>query len=74
MTVEGKGIVSDPIYVLQGDITIDDVKAEIAATGINDVKVNKDQKSTKTYSITGAQVNKDYRGIVIKNGKKLIKK
>ncbi len=74
VTVEGKGIVSDPIYVLQGDITIDDVKAEIAATGINDVKVNKDQKSTKTYSITGAQVNKDYRGIVIKNGKKLIKK
>lgn len=73
--IEGKGVVSEPIYVLQGDITIEDVKAAIAA-GIENVTVAKadNQGKAKVYNLSGQQVNGSYKGIVIKNGKKVIKK
>ncbi|MBR5686511.1 MAG: hypothetical protein IKX36_00955 [Prevotella sp.] len=75
IVIEGKGIVSKPIYVLQGDITKEDVLAELEnPTGINTVKADNTANSNKTYSLTGAQVNKHHHGVVIRNGKKMIQK
>lgn len=73
--IEGKGVVSNPIYVLQGDITIEDVQAELDnPTGINTVKTDDTVNNGKTYSLSGAQVNKHHHGVVIRNGKKMIQK
>lgn len=48
---------------------------DFATTSINDISANTSAEQTgKTYSISGQQVNNDYRGIVIKNGKKIVKK
>ncbi|MEE1309252.1 MAG: hypothetical protein UHJ41_04030 [Bacteroidaceae bacterium] len=42
-------------------------------TGINEIKVNK-QQSDAIYNIAGQRVAKDYKGLVIKNGKKYLVK
>lgn len=42
-------------------------------TGINEVKVNK-QQNDAIYNIAGQRVAKDYKGLVIKNGKKYLVK
>ena len=78
IVIEGKGVESNPIYVMQGDITKEDVLEEIAnptppVDGINTVTINK-ASANKTYSLSGAQVNKTHRGIIIRNGKKMIQK
>ncbi|UKK48992.1 alpha-amylase family glycosyl hydrolase [Prevotella sp. E9-3] len=43
-------------------------------TAIEAVKSDKHSTSAKTYTLTGQQANANYRGIVIKNGKKIISK
>ena len=66
---------SDYMYVIQGDLTHEDVLADLATTtGINTVTTAKGVKSTATYNIMGQKVSNNYRGIVIENGKKMIKK
>ena len=42
-------------------------------TGINEIKVNK-QQSDAIYNIAGQRVANDYKGLVIKNGKKYLVK
>ena len=42
-------------------------------TGISSV-VNNNTVSTETYNLAGQRVSKDYKGIVIKNGKKVVNK
>ena len=42
-------------------------------TGITDVKVNK-QQNDAIYNIAGQRVANDYKGLVIKNGKKYLVK
>ena len=42
-------------------------------TGINEVKGNK-QQNDAIYNIAGQRVAKDYKGLVIKNGKKYLVK
>lgn len=47
----------------------------LSATGINNVNADINvEKSAKTFNLAGQQVDKAYKGIVIKNGKKMIQK
>lgn len=62
--IEGRGVTSAPIYVLQGDVE----------TGITDITADKAGKAnTGIYNLNGQRVNKDAKGILIQNGKKYIK-
>ena len=73
-TLSGK---SEPMYIIQGDLTHEDVLEALGITdGIQTVNVEtKPATSAKgMYNITGQRVNKNYHGIVIENGKKVIKK
>lgn len=74
--VEGFEVKSEPIIVVQGDLSIEEAK-ELAAwsTGIDApvVKIDNNGKG-KIYNLNGQQVNDSYKGIVIQNGKKVIKK
>lgn len=44
------------------------------STGIQDVKAEQKQGNDKVYNLSGQVVGKDYKGIVIKNGKKYLMK
>ena len=43
-------------------------------TGISTVKAAAENNSATIYNVAGQQVSKDYKGLVIKNGKKMIQK
>ncbi len=43
-------------------------------TGISEVRANKAAADNKVYNLAGQQVGKDYKGLIIKNGKKFINK
>jgi len=63
--IHGKGVVSDkPITVVQGDVT----------AAINNVHSSNTIKEGPNYNIAGQRVGKDYKGIIIKNGKKQFNK
>ncbi|MBP3726524.1 MAG: hypothetical protein J6I60_04835 [Bacteroidaceae bacterium] len=48
---------------------------EKTATGINDVHVNGNgNANTPRYNLSGQRVDDSYRGIVISNGKKMMKR
>ena len=47
-------------------------KFETGATGINSVKATTEDSSE--YNLAGQQVDKNYKGVVVKNGKKMIQK
>lgn len=66
--LQGKGVTSEPIIVLQGDATVTD--------GINGVEIsnNNVKISGETYNVNGQKVGKSYKGLVINNGKKFIQK
>ena len=53
-------------------IVIDDEEGETTALKFVNDEIVSVQKSGKTYSVMGTEVNEDYRGIVIKNGKKYL--
>jgi hypothetical protein len=75
--VKGYEVESDPIIVVQGDITIEEAKELAAAsTGIENITVVKADKQSKSkiYNLNGQQVNGPYKGIVIRDGKKVINK
>ena len=64
--IQGRGVKSvDPIYVIQGEVEI---------TGINAVKNEFKAVNAATFNMAGQQVNKDFKGLVIKNGKKFMNK
>lgn len=52
------------------DITV----TQGTVTGISDVKVTKTATSGKLYNVAGQRINKDAKGIVIKDGKKILVK
>ena len=77
VTIETLTGTSEPMYIIQGDLTHEDVLEALGITdGIQTVNAQtKPATSAKgMYNITGQRVNHNYRGIVIENGKKLIKK
>lgn len=63
--VVGEGVESNTIYVLQGDATL----------GINNATAaDKTAKNSQMFNIGGQKVEKSFKGLVIKNGKKFINK
>ena len=48
--------------------------ADAATTGINTFKAVAENNSAAIYNVAGQQVSKNYKGLVIKNGKKIIQK
>ena len=75
--VKGYEVESEPILVVQGDLTMEEAKALAAsATGIENVTVVKADKQgkSKIYNLNGQEVNSSYKGIVIRDGKKVINK
>lgn len=78
LLIAGKGINSaEPIYVLQGDAKLEDAKAAYEAyiAGIDNVKANNNTvKTTATYNLAGQKVGKNFKGIVVRNGKKFMVK
>lgn len=71
--VNGRGITSDAaIYVLQGNFTKEQADAQ-ESTGVNSVLAPKAHNG-KTYNVAGQQVSKNFKGIVVKDGKKFINK
>lgn len=65
----GKGYTSTtPLYVLQGEYT----KEEADVSGISVVAANTTKSSNKLFNLAGQQVSKNFKGIVIKDGKKFI--
>lgn len=72
LTIKGKGYASAaPIYVLQGDATLE----EAIAASIETVTDNSKKSAYKGYyNMAGQRVGNDYKGIVISNGKKEIRK
>lgn len=71
ITFYGKGDVKSDnvLYVLQGD-------ADYATAGINNAVVvsQKGKMNNRIYNLAGQQVSKDYKGLVIKNGAKMLVK
>ena len=43
-------------------------------TGINGVKVNQNASNAPVYNLGGQRVSNSYKGVVVKNGKKMIRK
>ena len=43
------------------------------AAGINEGRRTKDEGRSATYNLAGQRVGDDYKGIIIKNGKKIVK-
>lgn len=72
--LNGRGVTSEDIYVLQGNITLEEAMADHNAAGIDKVENNGVKANNKVYNLNGQQVGKNYKGIVIENGKKVIKK
>lgn len=75
--VKGYEVESDPIIVVQGDLTMEEAKALAASTtGIENVTVVKADKQgkNKIYNLNGQEVTSSYKGIVIRDGKKVINK
>lgn len=67
----GKGYTSEtPVYVLQGNATKED--ADVSAISV--VENNKANADGRMFNIAGQQVGKDFKGLVIKDGKKFMKK
>lgn len=75
--VKGYEVESEPIIVVQGDLTMEEAKALAAVeTGIENVTVVKADKQGKgkIYNLNGQEVTSSYKGIVIRDGKKVINK
>ena len=67
--VANGGLTSEKaIVVLQGDASFDE------AMGIATVATNGKKLSGKRYNLSGQQVNANYKGVVIENGVKVVKK
>ncbi len=65
--LQGKGFTSSvPIHLLQGDISVED--------GISSVSAEQPKVAEGTYNLAGQRVSQTTKGLIIKNGKKIINK
>lgn len=72
--IVGRGCESAPIYILQGDITLEEAMAAEGETdAINNVTAVK-ANVNGTFNLAGQRVNKEFKGVAVKNGKKVIMK
>ena len=61
-------------YSGTGNILVSSIEiTPVESTGISTVKATAENNSV-IYNIAGQKVSKDYKGLVIKNGKKMIQK
>ena len=70
---EGKQIIRISIYGANCDIDKIELKC-VEATGINELNADADKANSAIYNISGQRVDDKYKGIVIINGKKVMKK
>lgn len=70
---EADGVKGLGFYESYANMTINITYESIIDDGINEVKGNK-QQNDAIYNIAGQRVAKDYKGLVIKNGKKYLVK
>ena len=61
--ITGRGFTSDPIIIIQN-----------SATGIHIQNADKKAVSAASYNVAGQRVNKNYKGLVINNGRKIMNK
>ncbi len=74
--IEGKGTTSeDPIIVLQGNATLEDALKDINGdlNSITTLAGNM-QSQNAAYNLAGQKVSKDFKGLVVKGGKKFFVK
>lgn len=65
LTFEGRGVTADAVIeVLQGDAT----------SGVNVIEKTNTTSNSALYNLNGQRVNKDAKGLLIRDGKKFIKK
>ena len=76
INLQGKGYKSaEPLFILQGDITLEEAKKDYyEAQGINEISAGKTNATTGVFNLNGQRVNPAQKGLVIANGKKLIRK
>ena len=65
LTTEGQKVLSNVCYYLAG---------KPIPSGINHLPLSLDSRPSTIYNLTGQRVSNSYKGIVICNGKKLIRK
>ncbi|MBO4719371.1 MAG: endo-1,4-beta-xylanase [Prevotella sp.] len=70
---EGKQIIRISIFGANCDIDKIELKCAVA-TGINDMNVNGANSNGAIYNLSGQRVDDNYKGVIIINGKKMIKK
>ncbi|MCF0194446.1 MAG: hypothetical protein HUK00_04635 [Bacteroidaceae bacterium] len=68
--ITGNGVTSAPIYIIQGEGTIEECKRVTAVNSIKAVNTTND----KFFNIAGQNVKKTTKGLIINNGKKHIVK
>ena len=70
---EGKQIIRISIFGANCDIDKIELKC-VVATGINEMNANGANSNGAIYNLSGQRVDDNYKGVVIINGKKMIKK
>ena len=74
INLSGRGYKSAaPLWILQGDITLEEAMADYQLQNINDVNIAK-TTAKSIYNLCGQRVNGQHKGLVIANGKKVIRK
>lgn len=68
------GRTGEVVFTLWGKQIKVTVNQGNVSTGISSAVTNEVKKSSAIYNISGQRVNKDYKGLIIKDGKKLINK
>jgi hypothetical protein len=60
------GNVTDEFYLMKTPVEVD------SPSGINDIHLDSTQSSGQGYNLNGMRIESNYKGVVIKNGKKII--
>ena len=70
---EGKQVIRISIFGANCDIDKIELKC-VEATAINEINADPSNSNTAIYNISGQRVDDNYKGIIIINGKKMVKK
>ena len=60
------GNVTDEFYLMKTPVEVD------SPSGINDIHLDSTQSSGQGYNLNGMRIESNYKGVIIKNGKKII--
>jgi hypothetical protein len=62
------GEVIDELYLMASPVEVE------APTGINEVRCEMDEESGDIYNLSGQRVDRQYRGLVVRNGRVVLNK